>query len=120
MPEPTPLPLADVNADLTQRVVVDTRKMAWESSPSGTVWRKPVELYPRVARGGGWDSDPEELRSANRESSSEAWKVTDPQLPQSIWYHTDAQWLGFRVVRPLKIPTAEEMYEYWNSGLPKE
>jgi len=42
MPQPTPQSLADINADLTQRVVVDTREMAWESSPSGTVWRKPL------------------------------------------------------------------------------
>jgi len=41
----TPGTLADVNADLSLRVVADTRKMAWEPSPSGTVWRKP--LYRR-------------------------------------------------------------------------
>jgi hypothetical protein len=35
-------PLADVNADLGQRVVIDTRHMAWEPSPSGSVWRKPL------------------------------------------------------------------------------
>ncbi len=34
--------LADVNADLSRRVVVDTAPMAWEPSPSGTVWRKPL------------------------------------------------------------------------------
>jgi quercetin dioxygenase-like cupin family protein len=34
--------LADVNADLSRRVVVDTRQMAWEPSPSGSVWRKPI------------------------------------------------------------------------------
>lgn len=37
--------LADVHADLTQRLVVDTAQMTWETSPSGTVWRKP--LYRR-------------------------------------------------------------------------
>jgi hypothetical protein len=41
-PKPMSEPLADVNADLTQRVVVDTRGMTWEPSPSGTVWRKPL------------------------------------------------------------------------------
>jgi anti-sigma factor ChrR (cupin superfamily) len=39
---PTREQLADVNADLTQRVMVDTEQMPWEPSPSGTVWRKPV------------------------------------------------------------------------------
>jgi anti-sigma factor ChrR (cupin superfamily) len=34
--------LADVNADLAQRAVVNTAQTAWEPSPSGTVWRKPL------------------------------------------------------------------------------
>ncbi len=29
------------------------------------------------------------------------WKAQDPQIPQSVWYLTDAEWVGFRVVRPL-------------------
>lgn len=32
----------DVNPDFDRRVVVDTRGMDWEPSPSGTVWRKPL------------------------------------------------------------------------------
>ena len=34
--------LADVNSDLSQQVVMDTQSMPWQSSPSGTVWRKPL------------------------------------------------------------------------------
>ena len=34
--------LGDIHPDPTQRVVVDTHRMAWESSPSGSVWRKPL------------------------------------------------------------------------------
>ena len=60
------------------------------------------------------------LRSAARNHSTSDWKQQDPQLPKSIWYHTDAQFLGFRVVRPLKTPTAEEMQAYWNSGVEKD
>ena len=37
--------------------------------------------------------------------------------PKSIWYHTLAKCPGIRVVRPAKIPTVEEMYHYWNSGV---
>ena len=75
------------------------------------------ELYPTTVRGGSWDDDPDMLRSAVRVGSSQNWKRRDPQLPKSIWYHTDAQWLGFRIVRPLKVPSAEEMYHYWTSGV---
>jgi len=46
--------------------------------------------------------------------------MEDPQLPKSIWYHTDAQWLGFRLVRPLEVPSAKEMHEYWNIGVVPE
>ena len=42
VPQPPAAPLADVNADLTLRVVVDTNRMDWQPSPSGSVWRKPL------------------------------------------------------------------------------
>lgn len=32
----------DINADLSEHVVVDTANMQWQPSPSGTVWRKPL------------------------------------------------------------------------------
>lgn len=70
--------------------------------------------YPNVARGGGFDDDPEGLRVAARKASDASWKMRDPQLPKSKWYLTDAQFLGFRVVRPLKVPaTPEEMGKWW-------
>lgn len=72
----------------------------------------PKELYPRVVRGGSWDDDPEVLRSATRRGSDEDWKSQDPQIPQSIWYHTDASTVGFRVVRPLVKPSAEASKAY--------
>ena len=79
----------------------------------------PTQLYPRVVRGGSWYQPVEELRSAARAYSEEDWKIQDPQIPKSIWYHTNAQWLGFRIVRPLKVPPAEEMYFFWNSATHK-
>ncbi len=84
-------------------------------------WIKATKPYPHVARGGSWDDeDPAALRAAARKASSPEWKRQDPQLPKSIWYHTDAQFLGFRVVRPLKVPTAQEMQAYWNNGVEKD
>ena len=44
------------------------------------------------------------LRSAARQGSHPDWKDQDPQIPKSIWYHTDAAFLGFRVVRPYEPP----------------
>jgi len=76
----------------------------------------PERLYPRCVRGGSWDDDPEMLRSTVRRGSDSSWKDQDPQLPRSMWYHTDAQWLGFRVVRPLDVPDASTMNAFWNSA----
>ncbi len=83
-------------------------------------WNVAKKPYPHAVRGGSWDADADRLRSASRTNSSPAWKMQDPQLPKSIWYLTDAQFVGFRVIRPLKVPTAEEMFKYWNSGVEKE
>jgi hypothetical protein len=48
--------------------------------------------------------------------SAQSWKNTDPQDPKSIWYHTDMWGLGFRIIRPAKNPTLEEMHLLWNTG----
>ena len=47
-------------------------------------------------------------RSAARMGSEEAWKQQDPQILH-VWYHTDALFVGFRVVRPREIPSLEEV-----------
>jgi formylglycine-generating enzyme required for sulfatase activity len=57
--------------------------------------------YPHVVRGGSWDDDVSMLRSAARRASDEDWSMLDPQQPKSIWWHTNATFVGFRVVRPL-------------------
>ncbi len=63
--------------------------------------------YPHVARGGAWDDVPDDpagnlLRSAARRASDKEWSVQDPQRPQSIWWHTDATFVGFRIVRAVE------------------
>jgi formylglycine-generating enzyme required for sulfatase activity len=80
-------------------------------------WAVPTKLYPQAVRGGSWDDDPQALRSAARRGSDKDWKQQDPQLPQSIWYFTDALFLGFRVVRPLHEPTEEQKAKTWNAGV---
>ncbi|MEZ6129638.1 MAG: formylglycine-generating enzyme family protein [Planctomycetaceae bacterium] len=78
----------------------------------------PSKLFPRVVRGGGWDDEAGMLRSAVREGSHEDWKQQDPQIPQSIWYHTDALGVGFRLVRPLHEPSDQEKAEKWDKSAP--
>jgi len=84
-------------------------------------WNRATAPYPHVARGGSWDDDdPAKLRSAARRGSDPSWKQQDPQLPKSIWFLTDAQFLGFRVIRPLRVPPPEELSKYWTSGVETE
>jgi len=73
----------------------------------------PTAEYPRSVRGGSWQDDPNDLRCAARRGSEAAWKRMDPQIPQSVWYHTNARFLGFRVVRPLHPPPAAEWERFW-------
>ncbi len=82
-------------------------------------WVKSTKPYPQVTKGGSWADGPSDVRCGARVGSDPSWKQQDPQLPKSIWYETDAQWLGFRLVRPVKTPSAEEMFAYWNSGVEK-
>jgi formylglycine-generating enzyme required for sulfatase activity len=78
-------------------------------------YNQPEKLYPRVVRGGSWKSSNYRLRSASRQASSKQWKKQDPQIPRSKWWHTDAQFVGFRIVRPFITPTADEQNKYWNN-----
>ncbi|MFN7922707.1 MAG: SUMF1/EgtB/PvdO family nonheme iron enzyme [Bryobacteraceae bacterium] len=84
------------------------------------LWLRATKPYPQAVRGGSWNDDAAQLRCGARVASDASWKMQDPQLPKSIWYHTDAQWLGFRLVRPVKVPPAAEMHAYWNSGVEGE
>ncbi len=79
-------------------------------------WAIPSKLYPQAVRGGSWDDDGELLRSTARRGSHKDWKQQDPQLPQSIWYFTDALFLGFRVLRPLAEPSEAEKLKIWDAG----
>ena len=92
----------------------------YETGAAVNPWIKATKSYPHAVRGGSWNDPANMLTCSARIASDPSWKQQDPQLPKSIWYHTDAQWLGFRLVRPAKVPSAEEMYRYWNSGLEHE
>lgn len=84
-----------------------------ENGPVKNPWIKPLELYPRTVKGASWMDGVEQVSCSKRRGSEPEWKMLDPQLPKSLWWHTSAKFLGFRVVRPLNEPTREEMEEYW-------
>ncbi|MDH3584426.1 MAG: formylglycine-generating enzyme family protein, partial [Phycisphaerae bacterium] len=85
------------------------------SAVDAAAW--PTKVYPRIIRGGHWDSDPEDCRSAARLASEKDWKIQDPQLPKSVWYHTEAWWAGFRLVRPLRTPDSKVLAQFWDADV---
>ncbi|MFM1871329.1 MAG: Serine/threonine-protein kinase pkn1 [Planctomycetota bacterium] len=80
--------------------------------PPGQDSRQRPIRFPHVLRGGSWRDTPEKLRSAARLKSESSWNERDPQIPKSWWYLTEGQHIGFRVVRPLKEPSAEERAKF--------
>jgi formylglycine-generating enzyme required for sulfatase activity len=85
----------------------------WKDGDSNP-WIPVTKRYPTVTRGGRYTDDSSSLRSASRLPTDKMWKDTDPQIPKSVWYFTNAPWVGFRIVRPLKTPSLEEMHRFWN------
>lgn len=116
--KPNPYGLYDMHGNVAEWVIDQYdekhyKKFAGKTVNALDIINWPKELYPRIVRGGGWDHDPVDLRSAARIWSDKEWIVRDPQKPTSVWWNTETFWVGFRVVRPLKEPTEEEKRKYW-------
>jgi formylglycine-generating enzyme required for sulfatase activity len=74
----------------------------YKGGPVSNPVRKPTAFkYSYVVRGGSWADPADRCRSAARRGSDKTWLKRDPQRPQSIWWMTDADFVGFRVVRPV-------------------
>ncbi len=75
---------------------------AYATHPSGEVTRNPrgpESGNERVIRGGSFRSDAYDVRTASRNHTRHnAWLITDPQIPKSIWWYSDVFDVGFRVV----------------------
>lgn len=84
-----------------------------EKDPRGM----PDALYPRSVRGGSFLDDETGCRSTNRITSTDDWKARDPQLPQSFWWNTDSEFVGFRLVRPFEQPSKEDAEMFFSSML---
>jgi sulfatase modifying factor 1 len=123
--QPSPWGLYDIygNASewvLDQHLPEGYKKFAGRTTnwKDAVVW--PTKLFPRVLRGGSWDSDAADCRSAaRRPSSDDEWRETDPNSPKSTWWFTEPEALGvgFRIIRPLKPAPEADRVKYWDSDL---
>lgn len=119
--KPNPWGLYDMHGNVSEWTLDQYVPTAYgkRKKNSSNPFQRPTKTYPRVVRGGSWLDSPSRLRSATRRPSNKKWKKRDPQIPKSLWWHTDAPFVGFRVVRPVKTPSIEEQNSYWNYELTK-
>jgi formylglycine-generating enzyme required for sulfatase activity len=121
--KPNPWGLHDMHGNVAEWVL-DQHSRGFYQESAGKVSKDPLKAplveYPREVRGGSWQDDPARCRSAARLGSDEDWKQQDPQIPQSIWYFTDALHVGFRVVRPLVEPSDDEKAAKWDKSEPPQ
>lgn len=102
---PNPWGLHDIVGNVAEWCVDRYSKDAYAATPRGRSAVAPVLLpgsarYPHVARGGAWDDRADSCRSAARRGSDPSWNRIDPD--RSIWWDWDADFVGFRVVRPVE------------------
>ncbi len=118
--KPNPWGLYDMHGNVAEWVLDQHDEAGYEGLADQTInpLAIPKTLYPRVVRGGGWNQFPEDLRSAARQGSNEEWIKQDPQIPKSIWYLTDAQHVGLRIVRPFLEPSETEKENKWEKSEP--
>jgi formylglycine-generating enzyme required for sulfatase activity len=113
--KPNPWGLFDMHGNVAELTLDQYQPDFYAKSGNGQLnpWVKPKDLYPHSVRGGSWDDDRDKLRSAARTPSKPSWKKRDPQIPRSDWWFTDASFVGFRVIRPVKPPTQQEIEAYF-------
>ncbi len=61
--------------------------------------RGPTRGKVHVARGGDYNSSIEELRCAARAFEEKWWRSGDPQIPKSMWWLPQMDFVGFRIAR---------------------
>jgi formylglycine-generating enzyme required for sulfatase activity len=110
--KPNPWGLHDMHGNVAEWVLDQYRPDFYRRPADGEVCADPLAVpsttYPRVVRGGSWDDSPADLRSAARRFSSKQWSENDPFDPKNAVWHTDTPFVGFRVVRPLRLPSPED------------
>ncbi|MEM1113533.1 MAG: SUMF1/EgtB/PvdO family nonheme iron enzyme [Pseudomonadota bacterium] len=110
---PNPWGLYDLHGNVAEWTMDQFDAGFYAKASKNNPWNRPTELYPRVARGGSWMHSADDMRCASRLPSAPKWKERDPQIPKSRWWHTNAPFVGFRLVSPRVQPEPEVIKQYW-------
>jgi len=99
--------LHDMHGNVMEWCLDHYKKDTYASFPLDRAALQPVILptdlrFSHVARGGAWSDEAKDCRSATRRGSNKSWIESDPQRPQSIWWLTNWDFVGFRVVRAVE------------------
>ena len=70
-----------------------------------------------VVRGGNYQDPANLVKSTARMAADPIWNRRDPQVPKSIWWNADAPFVGFRIMRPAKQPSAKEINSFFEKYL---
>jgi formylglycine-generating enzyme required for sulfatase activity len=105
--KPNPWGLYDIYGNVAEWCLDHYKKDAYAELPRDRLSLQPVikptEMrFSDAARGGSWADEPAQFRSASRRGSDKTWIKLDPQRPQSIWWLTSAEFIGFRIMRPIE------------------
>jgi formylglycine-generating enzyme required for sulfatase activity len=105
--KPNPWDLHDMGGNVAEYCLDHYEANAYSKFSLDKPTLSPVILptdrrFPHVARGGSWADEAPRLRSAARRGSDASWIKRDPQRPQSVWWLTDADFVGFRIVRAVE------------------
>lgn len=87
------------------------------NATDAVVW--PKESSPCVVRGGSWEMETSDLRSAARlGSDDESWKEEDPNFPRSPWWFTSdpARGVGFRLFRSYRELDKPTIRKFWEAS----
>lgn len=108
--KPNNFGLYDMHGNVAEWVIAQYSADSYDKLSKGLF---PLNVIPakgefgQIARGGSSDHEAEECLSSTRIVFVKNWKEQDPQFPKSIWWVTNAPFVGFRVVRPLDPPKTD-------------
>lgn len=89
------------------------------ASAPANPWIKSGPKSPHALRGGQFRNYASDLRSSSRVGYNKKWNERDPQIPKSKWWNADAPFLGFRIIRPVKQPSPDEVKQFFEQVLVK-